>query len=58
MGWRDKVKDLDRNEVFDKLEGLRGALIRMFLIIAVLSGLSFFSGRMLFTFSKNPSASL
>ena len=42
MGWRDKVKDLDRNEVFDKLEGLRGALIRMFLITLALMAVSYF----------------
>ncbi len=42
MGWRDKVKDLDRNEFFDKLEGLRSALIRMFLITLALMAVSYF----------------
>jgi sec-independent protein translocase protein TatC len=42
MGWRDKVKDLDRNEVFDKLEGLRGALIRMFLITLAFMAICYF----------------
>ena len=42
MGWSDKIKGLDRNGVFDKLEGLRGALIRIFLIVGGLSGVSFF----------------
>ena len=42
MGWSDKIREMDRNEVFDKLEGLRGALIRMFIIIAALSGTTFF----------------
>jgi sec-independent protein translocase protein TatC len=42
MGWSDKIKGLDRNEVFDKLDGLRGALIRMFLIVGGLSVVSFF----------------
>jgi sec-independent protein translocase protein TatC len=54
MGWGDKVKDLDRNEVFDKLEGLRGALIRMFLIIAVLSGVSFFFWKDALHFLQKP----
>jgi sec-independent protein translocase protein TatC len=42
MGWRDKVKDLDRNEFFDKLEGLRSALIRMFLITLAFMAVSYF----------------
>jgi sec-independent protein translocase protein TatC len=42
MGWRDKIQEMDRNEIFDKLEGLRGALIRIFLIILGLSVGSFF----------------
>ena len=42
MGWRDKIRNIDRNQVFDKLEALRGALVRMFIIIAVLSVISFF----------------
>ena len=54
MGWRDKVKDLDRNEVFDKLEGLRGALIRIFLIIAVMSAVSFFFWKDALHFLQKP----
>jgi sec-independent protein translocase protein TatC len=54
MGWRDKVKDLDRNEVFDKLEGLRGALIRIFLIIAVMSAVSFFFWKDALQFLQKP----
>ena len=42
MGISEKIRELDRNEVFDKLEGLRGALIRMFIIVAALSCVSFF----------------
>jgi sec-independent protein translocase protein TatC len=42
MAWSDKIREMDRNQVFDKLEGLRGALIRMFIIIAALSVVSFF----------------
>jgi len=54
MGWRDKVKDLDRNEVFDKIEGLRGALIRIFLIIAVMSAVSFFFWKDALHFLQKP----
>lgn len=54
MGWRDKVKDLDRNEVFDKLEGLRGALIRIFLIIAGMSVVSFFFWKEALHFLQKP----
>jgi sec-independent protein translocase protein TatC len=42
MGWGDKIREMDGNAVFDKLEGLRGALIRMFLIICGLSVVSYF----------------
>jgi sec-independent protein translocase protein TatC len=54
MGWRDKVKDLDRNEVFDKLEGLRGALIRMFLIVGALTAVSYFFWRDALHFLQKP----
>lgn len=54
MGWSDKIREMDRNQVFDKLEGLRGALIRMFIIVAVFSVVSFFSGKMPCTSSRNP----
>ncbi len=54
MGWRDKVKDLDRNEIFDKLEGLRGALIRIFLIIAGMSVVSFFFWKDALHFLQKP----
>ena len=52
--WSDKIREMDRNEVFDKLEGLRGALIRMFLIIAVLSGVSFFFWKDALHFLQKP----
>jgi sec-independent protein translocase protein TatC len=42
MGWRDKIQEMDRNEVFDKLEGLRSALIRIFIVVTVLAGVTFF----------------
>jgi len=54
MGWRDKVKDLDRNEVFDKLEGLRGALIRIFLIVGALTAVSFFFWKEALHFLQKP----
>ena len=54
MGWGDKIKELDRNEVFAKLEGLRGALIRIFLIIAVMSVVSFFFWKEALHFLQKP----
>ena len=54
MGWRDKVKDLERNEVFDKLEGLRGALIRMFLIVLALMAVSYFFWKDALHFLQKP----
>jgi sec-independent protein translocase protein TatC len=54
MGWRDKIKELDRNEFFDKLEGLRSALIRIFLIVFVLSAVSFFLWKDALHFLQKP----
>ncbi len=54
MDWGDKIREMDRNEVFDKLEGLRGALIRMFLIILGLSVASYFFWREAFLFLQKP----
>lgn len=54
MGWGDKVKELDRNEVFAKLEGLRAALIRIFLIIAGMSVVSFFFWKEALHFLQKP----
>ncbi len=54
MGWSDKIREMDRNEVFDKLEGLRGALIRMFIILAVLSAVSFFFWKDALHFLQKP----
>jgi sec-independent protein translocase protein TatC len=42
MGWGDKIREMDRNAVFDKLEGLRGALVRIFLIVVGFSFVSYF----------------
>src|SRR3972149_9279678 len=54
MGWSDKIREMDRNQVFDKLEGLRGALIRMFIITAVLSGVSYFFWKDALHFLQKP----
>ena len=56
MGWGDKIREMDRNQVFDKLEGLRGALIRMFIIIAALSIVSYFFWRDALHFLQKPLA--
>lgn len=54
MGWSEKIKELDRNEVFDKLEALRGALIKMFLMIAVFSVIAFFFWQDALHFLRKP----
>ena len=45
---------MDRNQVFDKLEGLRGALIRMFIMIAALSIVSYFFWQEALHFLRKP----
>ncbi len=54
MGWSDKIKGLDRSEIFDKLEGLRGALIRIFCIVGGLSAVSFFFWKEALYFLQKP----
>jgi len=54
MGWGDKIREMDKNEVFDKLEGLRGALIRMFIIIAAFSVVSYFFWKEALFFLQKP----
>src|SRR4030042_558320 len=54
MGWRDKIQEWDRNAVFDKLEGLRSALIRMFIIIVALSAVSYFFWKDALHFLQKP----
>lgn len=54
MGWGDKIREMDKNEVFDKLEGLRGALIRMFIIIAAFSVVSYFFWQEALFFLQKP----
>ena len=54
MGWRDKIQEMDRNEIFNKLEGLRGALIRIFLVILGLSIASFFFWKEAFFLLQKP----
>ncbi len=41
MGLADKVREISASGIFDKLEGLRSALIRIFILILVFSALSF-----------------
>jgi sec-independent protein translocase protein TatC len=54
MRWGDKIREMDRNQVFDKLEGLRGALIRMFIMIAALSIVSYFFWQEALHFLRKP----
>ena len=54
MKWREKIQEMDRNEVFDKLEGLRGALIRMFILVGVLSVVSYFFWKDALHFLQKP----
>jgi sec-independent protein translocase protein TatC len=54
MGFGDKIREWDRNEVFAKLEGLRGAMIRMFIIIAALSAVSYFFWQEALHFLQKP----
>jgi sec-independent protein translocase protein TatC len=54
MGWRDKIQEMDRNEVFDKLEGLRGALIRIFIVVTLLAGGTFFLWKRAFHVLQQP----
>jgi sec-independent protein translocase protein TatC len=41
MGLADKVREISASGIFDKLEGLRSALIRIFILLLVFSVLSF-----------------
>jgi sec-independent protein translocase protein TatC len=41
MKWREKIQEMDRNEVFDKLEGLRSALIRILILVGILGMVSY-----------------
>ena len=54
MGWRDKIREMDRNQVFDKLEGLRGALVRIFLIVVGFSFVSYFFWKQVFFVLQKP----
>ncbi len=54
MKWREKIQEMDRNEVFDKLEGLRGALIRMFILVGVLAVVSYFFWKEALYFLQKP----
>jgi len=54
MKWREKIQEMDRNEVFDKLEGLRSALVRMFILIGALGVVSYFFWREALYFLQKP----
>ncbi|MBI5968861.1 MAG: twin-arginine translocase subunit TatC [Deltaproteobacteria bacterium] len=54
MGWGDKIREMGRSGVFDKLENLRGALIRMFIMIGALSGVTYFFWREALHFLHKP----
>jgi len=54
MGISDKMRQWNTNEVFDKLEGLRSALIRMFFILAALSAVSYFFWQEALRFLQKP----
>jgi sec-independent protein translocase protein TatC len=54
MKWRKKIQEMDRNEVFDKLEGLRGAMIRAFILIGILGAVSYFFWKEALFFLQKP----
>ncbi len=54
MGLSEKIQEWDRNEIFDKLEGLRSALVRIFLIVGGLSVVSFFFWKDALHFLQKP----
>jgi len=54
MKWRAKIKEMDRNEVFDKLESLRGTLIRSFILIGILGAVSYFFWKEALFFLQKP----
>jgi len=54
MKWREKIKEMDRNEVFDKLESLRGTLIRSFILIGILGAVSYFFWKEALFFLQKP----
>src|SRR5512138_3495405 len=54
MKWREKIQEMDRNEVFDKLESLRGALIRAFILVGILGAVSYFFWKEALTFLQKP----
>jgi sec-independent protein translocase protein TatC len=54
MKWREKIQEMDRNEVFDKLESLRGALIRAFILIVILGAVSYFFWKEALYFLQKP----
>ncbi len=54
MGVREKIQEWDRQEIFAKLEGLRKAFIRIFLVVGGLTAISFFFWRDALHFLQKP----
>jgi sec-independent protein translocase protein TatC len=54
MKWREKIQEMDRNEVFDKLESLRGVLARGFILIGILGAVSYFFWKEALFFLQKP----
>ena len=54
MKWREKIREMDRNEVFDKLESLRGVLIRALILVGILGAVSYFFWKEALFFLQKP----
>jgi sec-independent protein translocase protein TatC len=54
MKWREKIQEMDRNEVFDKLESLRRALIRALILVGVLGAVSYYFWKEALHFLQKP----
>ena len=54
MKWRQKFQEMDRNEFFDKLESLRGAFIRAFILVGILGAVSYFFWEEALSFLQKP----
>jgi len=54
QGWQSKIRDLDRNALFAKLEELRTLLIRMLVLIAAFSCVSYFFWKEALHFLQKP----
>ncbi|MBI4496186.1 MAG: twin-arginine translocase subunit TatC [Deltaproteobacteria bacterium] len=52
--WGEKIQEMDREQFFGKLEGLRRALIHIFLAVGALSVVSFFFWKETLSFLQQP----